>query len=63
MTKTGSWVPRGHFIIEINPGWLELPLAGTYFHGSRPVGATEVPLYTNELKSFFVYFEYQFAET
>ena len=30
----------------IHPGWVELPLARTSFHGPRPVRATEVLLYT-----------------
>ena len=30
---------------EINPGWLELPLTGTNFHGPKPVQAAEVQLY------------------
>ena len=29
----------------IHPGWLELPLARTVFHGSKPVPAIEVLLY------------------
>ena len=40
LTGTRSWVPTGHFI-KTNPGWLELPLAGTYFHGPKPVRATK----------------------
>ena len=31
--------------IETYPGWLELPLIGTNFHGPKPVRATEVLLY------------------
>ena len=33
------------FIYGTNPGWLELPLTGTNFHGSKHVRATEVLLY------------------
>ena len=29
----------------IHPGWLELPLARTIFHGPKPVRAIEVLLY------------------
>ena len=31
--------------METNPGWLELLLAGTNFHGPKPVQVTEVLLY------------------
>ena len=37
--------PKRSLYIETNPGWLELPLVGTNFHGSKPVLATEVLLY------------------
>ena len=31
--------------METNPGWLELPLTGTNFHGPKPVRVTEILLY------------------
>ena len=38
-------VPRVQYIdIENYPGWLDLPLIGTNFHGHKPVGATEALL-------------------
>ena len=36
---------QGKPCIETYPGWLELPLTGTNFHGPKPVRATEVLLY------------------
>ena len=32
-------------LCQIHPGWLELPLARTIFHGPKPVCAIEVLLY------------------
>ena len=40
----GTRIPRSQVYIETNPGWLELPLTRTNFHGTKPVPATEVPL-------------------
>ena len=37
-------VPRVQVYIDTNPGWLELPLTRTIFHGPRPVRATAVLL-------------------
>ena len=40
-------MPRVQFInIETYPGWLELPLTRTNFHGPKPVRATEALLYS-----------------
>ena len=40
-----SRVPRVQFInTKPYPGWLELPLTGTNFHGPKPVRSTEVLL-------------------
>ena len=41
--RTMIMVPTGHFKI-IHPGWLELSLARTNFHGPKPVQAFEVLL-------------------
>ena len=40
LARTLSLVPR-----ETNPGWLEIPLAGTNFLGSKPVQVTVVLQY------------------
>ena len=44
LARTIITVPTGHLCI-IHPGWLELPLARTFFVGPKPVGAIEVLLY------------------
>ena len=45
-TYIGGLESLGQFInTEIYPGWLELPLSGTNFHGPKPVRATEVLLH------------------
>ena len=44
---------KGHFInTKIYPGWLELSLTGTNFHGTKPVRATEFLLYLTLLSHF-----------
>ena len=39
--------------METKPGWLELLLAGTNFHGPKPVQATEVLLKFGHLSYFY----------
>ena len=36
LARTIIMVPTGHFKL-FHPGWLELPLARTIFHGPKPV--------------------------
>ena len=44
--ETYSRVPRGQFIIETSPGWLDLPLVGIDFIGvMKTVPPLEVLLY------------------
>ena len=54
-TKTLTYRTRVPIIqlinIEIYPGWLELPLTGTNFHGTKLVRAIEVLLYDLLLQS------------
>ena len=44
LSRTVIMLPIGH-LCQIHPGWLELPLARTIFHGPKPVRAIEVLLY------------------
>ena len=46
LARTVIMVPRDN-LCQIHPGWLELPLARTIFHGPKPVRAIEVLLYTD----------------
>ena len=43
LANTIIMVPTG-ILCVFNPGWLELPLANTIFHGPKPVRAIEVQL-------------------
>ena len=49
--ELSSWSQRVILCI-INPGCLELPLAGTIFHGSKPVWAIEVLLYIYKINLY-----------
>ena len=53
LTKYGTTcrVPRGRVYIETNPGWLELPLTGTNFHGAKPI--EPLKFYCRYVKSKF----------
>ena len=41
----GKTVPRVQVYTETNPGWLQLPLIQTNFHGPKTVQATEFLMY------------------
>ena len=44
LTAESPYIGVKFINIETYPGWQELPLTGTNFHGTEPVRATEVLL-------------------
>ena len=53
----GTRVPRAHVYIQANPGWLELPLIRTNFHGSQPFRVIEALLYVMSMRVKHVAFK------